>query len=124
MNRLMYLSQKNNLTRSVRRFISFTVALLTLTMASAWAANLDSAKAEGLIGEKSNGYLGLVVNNAPSDVRRLVDDVNAKRKQKYQEVANSRNIDLSKVELIAGKKAIEKTQSGHYIEVNGRWVKK
>jgi hypothetical protein len=124
MNRLMYLPQKNNLTRSVRRFISFTVALLTLTMASAWATNLDSAKAEGLIGEKSNGYLGLVVNNAPSDVRRLVDDVNAKRKQKYQEVANSRNIDLSKVELIAGKKAIEKTQSGHYIEVNGRWVKK
>jgi hypothetical protein len=102
----------------------FLLMLSLIGMQATWADELDEAKAQGLIGEKANGYLGLVVNNASPSVKQLVDSINRKRKQKYQEVANARNIPLSQVEVIAGKKAIEKTQPGHYIEVNGRWVKK
>lgn len=41
--------------------------------------------------------------NASAEVRALMNDVNAKRKSKYQDIAS-----LKTVELITGQKAIEK----------------
>ncbi len=111
-------------TLKLIRKLSIAILIAFSSIQTLWAADLDSAKADGLIGEMPNGYLGLVVSSAPSDVKALIADVNAKRKAKYQEVATSRNIELSKVELIAGKKAIEKTKSGHFIKVDGNWIKK
>lgn len=100
----------------------FMVSLIGVQ--ATWADELDDAKAQGLVGEKANGYLGLVVESAPASVKQVVETINSKRKEKYMEVANARNISLAQVEAIAGQKAMEKTKSGHYIEVNGRWVKK
>lgn len=96
-----------------------------LLVATAMAADLGSAKAQGLIGEKPDGYLGLVVSNAPSDVRALVNDVNNKRRARYQQIARKQNAPLSEVEKVGGMTAIDKTRSGHYVmDSMGRWVKK
>tara|TARA_R110002012_G_scaffold1420_1_gene6027 strand:+ start:1322 stop:1651 length:330 start_codon:yes stop_codon:yes gene_type:complete len=89
---------------------------------SAWAISLDDAKNQGLVGEDSSGYLGLVVQNA--EAKAVVDDINAKRKAQYLKLAKKNNLSLSQVEALASAKTIEKTQSGHYVEVNGNWVKK
>ena len=89
---------------------------------SAWAISLDDAKNEGFVGEDSSGYLGLVVQNA--EAKAVVDDINAKRKAQYLKLAKKNNLSLSQVEALAAAKTIEKTQSGHYVEVNGNWVKK
>ncbi|MGO3422972.1 MAG: YdbL family protein [Pseudoalteromonas distincta] len=89
---------------------------------SAWAISLDDAKNQGLVGENSSGYLGLVVQNA--EAKAVVDDINAKRKAQYLKLAKKNNLSLSQVEALAAAKTIEKTQSGHYVEVNGNWVKK
>ena len=89
---------------------------------SAWAISLDEAKNQGLVGEDSSGYLGLVVQNA--EAKAVVDDINAKRKAQYLKLAKKNNLSLSQVEALAAAKTIEKTQSGHYVEVNGNWVKK
>jgi uncharacterized protein len=89
---------------------------------SAWAISLDDAKNQGLVGEDSSGYLGLVVQNA--EARAVVNDINAKRKAQYLKLAKKNNLSLSQVEALAAAKTIEKTQSGHYVEVNGNWVKK
>lgn len=89
---------------------------------SAWAISLDDAKNQGLVGEDSSGYLGLVVQNA--EAKAVVDDINAKRKAQYLKLAKKNNLSLSQVEVLAAAKTIEKTQSGHYVEVNGNWVKK
>ncbi|WP_144392308.1 YdbL family protein [Pleionea sediminis] len=110
------------ITLFLKKFIA--IALLSVASLQAWAADLDSAKAQGLIGEKPDGYLGLVVKNAPDDVKAMIKSVNEKRKAKYQEVADQRKIALSKVEVIAGKKALEKTKSGHFIYADGKWIKK
>ena len=92
---------------------------------SAAAATLDSAKADGWIGEQPNGYLGLVRNDAPADVKALVNDVNAKRKARYQEIASQQGAPLAEVEKVGGQTAIEKTRSGHYVQdASGRWRKK
>lgn len=100
-----------------------TVLIATLLFsATVFALELDSAKATGLVGEQENGYLGAVVESA--EVITLINDINAKRKAKYQELADKNNITLEQVEKLAAKKAYEKTESGHFLRSNGKWVKK
>ena len=98
------------------------VGLLSLSTASAGA--LDQPKAQGLIGEQANGYLGLVTQNAPSDVKALIKEVNTKRKTRYQSIAKQQGISLSKVEKVGGTTAMDKTLTGNYIKSNGAWQKK
>ncbi|CAH9059264.1 hypothetical protein PSECIP111951_03900 [Pseudoalteromonas holothuriae] len=99
------------------------VAIAAVGMAfSAWALTLDSAKNQGLVGETASGYLAAVSSN--SQTQQLISEVNTKRKAKYQQLAKKNGISLSQVEALAGKKAIEKTSKGHYVQINGRWVKK
>ena len=107
---------------TLRALVLLTGLLLTLTAA---AAALDSAKADGWIGEKPDGYLGLVRNDAPADVKALVNDVNAKRRSRYQQIANQQGAPLAEVEKVGGQTAIDKTRSGHYVmDASGRWRKK
>jgi len=89
---------------------------------SAWAISLDDAKSQGLVGEDSSGYLGLVVQNA--EAKTVVDEINAKRKAQYLKLAKKNNLSLAQVEALAAAKTIEKTRAGHFVEVNGEWVKK
>jgi len=116
----------NKLTNSLTSKIvkKLTLTLLISTMAfSAWALSLGDAKQQGLVGEMQNGYLGVVVNNA--EAKALVDSVNAKRKSIYINLARKNKITMQQVTALAGKKALEKTQSGHYIQnSSGQWVKK
>ncbi len=89
------------------------------------ALTLDEAKQQGLVGEQRDGYLGIVMQSAHSDVHQLVTNINDKRRAKYQEIANRNNTSLHSVESLAGQKAIEKTSSGQYIETDsGSWTKK
>jgi len=90
-----------------------------------WAIGLDDAKRQGLVGEQSNGYIEAVVPNASAEVRVLVADINAKRRQKYEQVAKTNGTSLHVVETLAGKTAIEKTPPGQYVRSpSGRWIKK
>lgn len=107
-----------------RRLASLLLAGL-LACASAFAADLGSAKEDGFIGEQANGYLGLVRSDAPADVRALVSDVNDKRRQRYQEIARQQGTPLSEVEKVGGLKAIEMTARGHYVkDTQGNWIRK
>jgi len=93
--------------------------------AAAAAASLGSAKDDGWIGEKPDGYIGLVRDDAPADVKALVSDVNAKRKSHYQRIAQEQGAPLSEVEKVGGVTAIEKTEPGHYVmDASGRWRQK
>lgn len=90
-----------------------------------WAISLQEAKAQGYIGEQANGYLGLVKSGAPADVKALMNDINAKRRQEYQSIARRNKTELNVVEALAGKKAIDRTPPGQYVRLpSGNWVKK
>jgi len=92
---------------------------------STWAISLQEAKAQGLVGEQANGYLGLVKAGASAEVKALVNDINAKRKKEYQDIARRNKTDLNVVEALAGKKAIDMTPPGQYVKPpSGQWVKK
>ena len=100
------------------------VSLLMVSIAVA-GSPLTQPKADGLIGEQANGYLGLVAQNAPSSIKKLVADTNAKRKAGYQKIAAKQGTSLADVEKIGGNTAIEKTHRGNYIrDANGTWRKK
>ena len=105
-------------------YMSVLISLLTVSIAVA-GSPLTQPKADGLIGEQANGYLGLVVQNAPADIKKLVAEVNAKRKAGYQKIAAKQGTSLSEVEKVGGNTAIEKTRPGNYIrDANGTWRKK
>lgn len=103
-----------------------TVFLLISTSAwiqSAWALDLQTAKSQGMVGEMSSGYLGIIKSSA--EVQALVKQVNDARRKHYTEIAKRNGTSLNVVELLAGKKAIEMTPSGQYVKPDsGGWVKK
>ncbi len=111
---------ENTMKLVMRLFVGF----LLLTASAAFAADLDQVKRAGLVGERADGYLGLVDTSAPAEVRTLVAEVNQKRKAEYQRIAAGNGVEVSQVEALAGKKAIEKTRSGDWILLNGGWQKK
>jgi uncharacterized protein YdbL (DUF1318 family) len=108
--------------------IIFTSLILVnfLFSSVAFAIGLNEAKQEGLVGEKNNGYLGIVTvqNDAQREVQSLIDDINAKRKAVYVKLAAKNGITVQQVEKLAAEKAYKKTSSGHYLWINGKWAKK
>ncbi|UZR29796.1 YdbL family protein [Methylococcus mesophilus] len=106
----------------VASLFGLTLGLAGLTQA-VWAIGLDAAKGQGLVGEQPNGYLEAVKADAAGEVRALVADINAKRRQKYEEIAEKNQTSLQVVEALAGKTAIEKTPPGQYIKSpSGTWM--
>jgi uncharacterized protein len=98
---------------------------LGLCALPAAAASLDAAKAKGQVGERIDGYLGVVDAGAPGEVRALVDQINAERRAKYEQIAQKQGAPVAAVAQIAGKKLIERTPPGEYVlDASGQWRKK
>ncbi|MGG2396523.1 YdbL family protein [Pseudomonas sp. SH1-B] len=110
------------------RYLSTLLLALTLSL-PAYALTLNQAmsalgdaKASGQLGEQPNGYLGVVKSAGQADeIARLI---NQARRAEYQKVAQDNGISLSDVEAIAGKKAIDRTPKGQFIQLGGQWVQK
>ncbi len=98
------------------------VMLLCFALLPAWALSLDAAKDQGLVGEQASGYLGIVATPGSRQVRDLVESVNLRRRDEYERIAARNGVPLEQVEQLAGKRAIERSQSGHWVRLpNGRW---
>ena len=106
-------------------FYTALVLLMLIITPAAFAQSLEEAKATGLIGEKRDGYIGLVQGSAPTAVVSLVENVNRQRRERYQQIARENGISVDQVAQLAFNKAVEATRSGHFLEdANGRWVRK
>ena len=114
--------KRNNWITNV--FLAMLISMMAMSVAVA-ASPLTQPKADGLIGEQANGYIGLVKQNVPADIKKLVNDVNAKRRAGYQKIAKKQGTSLAEVERVGGNTAIEKTLRGNYIrDASGTWRKK
>lgn len=90
-----------------------------------WGLTLEEAKTQGIVGEQPNGYLGVVRPGASADVQALVQDINRKRRQTYEDIARRNTTSLEAVEILAGKTAIDNTRPGNFVQLpSGQWVKK
>lgn len=102
----------------------FFILLVTCYISSAvsFAMDLQTAKAQGLVGETASGYLAAV--QATPEVQQLVNTINSKRKAQYQAIAKRNSTNLQAVEQLAGKKALQKTAPGQFIDTGNGWQKK
>ncbi|MBL4834061.1 MAG: YdbL family protein [Pseudomonas sp.] len=113
--------------RTSIRFFILAAALLMAAPALALTLNqamgaLPEAKSAGLLGERPDGYVGVVTpqGNA-ADIAKLINEA---RRAEYQRLAKENGIALRDVEAIAGKKALDRTPAGQYIQLNGVWMPK
>ena len=98
-------------------------AAVGLPAADARADALDDAKARGLVGERPDGYLGVVGGGGA--VRALVERVNGERRTRYAAIAKRTGSSVRDVGILAGRKLIGRTPSGGFVmDARGRWVRK
>ncbi|PSW20243.1 DUF1318 domain-containing protein [Photobacterium sanctipauli] len=92
---------------------------------SAFALDLQQAKDQGLVGEANNGFVAPVTSRPSQDVKNLVATVNKRRTERFKKIAVSHGLTAREVGQLAHKKAVEKTEYGHYYQnASGKWVKK
>ena len=105
-------------------------AALTLTLftgvAHAAPPIIEEAKAACVVGERIDGYLGIIDESAASDtLRREVRDINQKRKDAYQQLASANGVPVAAAAKVTAEKLIDGAPSGHCVQdASGQWVKK
>jgi uncharacterized protein YdbL (DUF1318 family) len=103
----------------------FVAIFLLVSMQTAWAIDLQSAKAQGLVGEANNGYLAAVKQPVSAEVRTLIKSVNSKRKMQFEKTARNTKATVPQVSHRFYELAVQRTRSGHYYQdASGRWKKK
>ena len=107
------------------RLGAIVLILFGLAASPAAAQSLDVLKASGVVGEKVDGFVGVVDAGAPSNVRALVDQINEERRVRYAEIAQKQGAPMDAVAKIAGQKLIERTPAGEYVMgADGAWRQK
>ncbi len=90
----------------------------------AQAGDLDAAMRSGAVGETARGYVA-AVSGATAGVTQLINDINAKRREKYQSLAKKHNTPLSQIEAVVGKRLMERAPTGAYVQdSSGAWRRK
>lgn len=91
----------------------------------AWAITLDEAKAQGLVGERVDGFLGAVVANPSAEVQALITTTNDGRRNVYRDLAQRNGITVEAVGIVSAEKLREKADRGEYVQsTSGQWERK
>jgi len=97
--------------------------LIAALCGTAWAIDLSTAKSQGLVGERADGYLQ-VMGSGGGDVQKLVTDINAKRRAAYAEIAKKNNVSVDQVGRLTAPKAFSESPPGTYVETASGWQRK
>ncbi|MEB2346264.1 MAG: YdbL family protein [Deltaproteobacteria bacterium] len=108
----------------LRRLASLLLLLALGPAPAARALDLDAARAQGLVGEQTDGYVGAVRGEGGAEVAQLVAAVNAKRRAAYEKIAREQGTDVTAVAALAGQKLIARAPAGSWIGDGGRWYQK
>lgn len=103
----------------------FAATLAIASLAAPALAQRDpayaAARAAGQVGEKIDGYLGIVGTATPA-LQAIVNDINIKRRALYAQRAQAANATLDEYALTAGCQAIMATKPGEkYQAPDGSW---
>jgi uncharacterized protein YdbL (DUF1318 family) len=113
------------MARALHRALLPIAVLVALAGAAAAASDLASAKKSGWVGEQSDGYVGLVIADAPADAKALVQRINDGRRAEYGRIAQANGLSVDTVAGEAGLKLIDRAAPGEYVkDSTGRWKKK
>lgn len=102
-----------------------TLVLITglFLAGQAMAMDLSQARVQGLVGEKTDGYVAAVTPSAEANA--IVSDVNARRLVEYKKISAQNGQAVSVVGTVAAERIIAGLPSGsYYMSSDGSWKKK
>jgi uncharacterized protein len=81
----------------------------------------QAARSAGQVGEKMDGYLG-IVGSQPAAIERLVTDLNIRRRENYAQKAQAQRVTLQEFAFAQGCILIANTAQGEkYQAPDGSW---
>lgn len=113
-----------------RRFfiiLAMAVGLAAPAMAQSGDAKaiVDAAKAQGVIGEQGDGFLGLVSGSADPAVKSAMDEINAGRAKAYQDIATKTGVSQAAAGEATAVQLLARLPAGYYYRpLAGSWTKK
>jgi uncharacterized protein YdbL (DUF1318 family) len=115
------------MTKRRNIFIASALSGALGMISSAVAANaiIEDAKDRCIVGEQSDGYLGIVDDNAVDDaLRREVRDINQQRKAFYADLAQKNGVSIDVTAALTAEKLITGAERGECVRgEDGAWVK-
>ena len=100
---------------------AFAIGLVASPASAQRDPAYQAARDNGQVGEKMDGYLGIVGASNPS-LQAMVDDINIRRRAVYAERAQAENATLEEYAFTAGCLAIARTTPGEmYQAPDGTW---
>ena len=100
------------------------VAALALP-AAASGLNLGRLKGQGVVGEKADGYVAVVVAQSSAPIEAVVKSVNGRRRVVYEAIARKNSASVDAVALLAGTKLIARAPKGDWVtDADGVWRRK
>lgn len=105
-----------------RIFYTALFAVSLFTAGTVFAMDLSTARAQGLVGEKPDGYIAAITPTAETNA--VVSDVNARRKAEYERISKENGQTVSVVGTVAAEKIINGLPAGSYYQGPNGWQKK
>jgi uncharacterized protein YdbL (DUF1318 family) len=123
-NRLIGMTRARSAATAI--LVAFALSFATIGPMQARAESLlDTAKATGQVGEQFDGYVGLIDQSAPDNIKKMVKDTNQRRRARYGGIAKKRGTTLESVGKLAGVKILSRVKPGEMFQTNdGSWSKK
>lgn len=101
----------------------FTFLIALFLAPSAFSLDLKEAREKGMFGEKRDGTIEVMINNA--EAVKLAEEINSLRLQEYQKISSNNGQPLDVVRKIAFKQIVENLPAGSYYKNEaGTWTKK
>ena len=111
--------------RAMIRVFALLACLVVMNTLPASAQSARDLKNSGAVGERLDGYLGIVDGSAGGDIRAAVEAINAQRRQAYEGAARDSGRARSEVEAVAGGRLRDKAQAGDWIQnAAGQWIQR
>jgi uncharacterized protein YdbL (DUF1318 family) len=105
----------------MRLFVLLALLAGAGTAALAQTPAVDQARAQGVVGERFDGYMG-VAGPVSGAVRSQVAAINIKRRTLYSRLAAEKGVSPSDVGLTAGCKLLAQVAVGQaYLLADGQW---
>jgi uncharacterized protein YdbL (DUF1318 family) len=115
----------------IRRLMLALTLTLGLAAGPAFAqsaaekATVDAAKAQGVVGEQGDGYLGLVNGAAPPDVVAAMRAINAGRSNAYKDIAAKSGVSAAAAGQATAVQLVGRLPAGDYYKpIDGAWTRK
>lgn len=107
----------------MRKFLLAAALVLAGASCPVGAQNTSAAaRAQGLVGERYDGYLGYAARPSSPIVRSQTEAINIRRRKLYTELAVSRGVSPQEVGITAGCTLLARVAVGEaYMLADGSW---